>query len=359
MIRNGNISDGNRIAYYDNIKGFLILLVVIGHFASPLSSSKMVHSMIDFIFLFHMPFFVFISGLFGSSDKSGSNSKWAKKTWNFFLIYCFMFLFICLALVISGVNTTFNPFSAWGGSIAWYMMCMVWFTLLAPFIYSSKPLPMMLFLVGLSLFSGLYPIGDTLTLSRTIVFLPVFAMGLYIRFENVLHFRTLSKVRKLSNGFKVLFISITAGSLFALYKLPLEIDIIIKGLSKGRTSYQEIISDSGLDMNWQYLIAGRLMIYLISAILIFIILIACPIKRIPFLNQAGENSLRIYFYHAPIYYIAEYTGIVEIIAKPFPQESWCILSIALSIFVTWILLKASFLDKLFDLTKNIAERLRI
>lgn len=57
----GKIRDGR----FDTMKGFLILFVVFGHFfthdsAHGLSSSVMA----NFIFFFHMPLFVFLSGYF-------------------------------------------------------------------------------------------------------------------------------------------------------------------------------------------------------------------------------------------------------------------------------------------------------
>ena len=54
-----------RIELYDNIKGLLILLVVIGHFMHPVHNDNPVISAgFDIIYLFHMPLFVFMSGLF-------------------------------------------------------------------------------------------------------------------------------------------------------------------------------------------------------------------------------------------------------------------------------------------------------
>lgn len=60
-----------RNSYFDTTKFILIFLVVFGHFLE----SKMGHSLIcnelhAFIYLFHMPLFIFISGYFSHrSDK--------------------------------------------------------------------------------------------------------------------------------------------------------------------------------------------------------------------------------------------------------------------------------------------------
>jgi len=48
-----------RDTFYDNLKFFLIVTVVVGHFVSPLTdSSKFCKSLFLFIYTFHMPLFV-------------------------------------------------------------------------------------------------------------------------------------------------------------------------------------------------------------------------------------------------------------------------------------------------------------
>ncbi len=51
----------NRISFVDNLKGFGILCVILGHIANPFS---------NFIYLWHMPLFFFIGGFFININKS-------------------------------------------------------------------------------------------------------------------------------------------------------------------------------------------------------------------------------------------------------------------------------------------------
>lgn len=54
-----------RIALWDNLKFILITAVVIGHFADfVVDRSDTCKSIYLFIYAFHMPLFIFISGLF-------------------------------------------------------------------------------------------------------------------------------------------------------------------------------------------------------------------------------------------------------------------------------------------------------
>ena len=57
----------NRIALWDNLKFILITLVVAGHFADEIMDYTSIYSSIFlFIYAFHMPLFIFISGYFHS-----------------------------------------------------------------------------------------------------------------------------------------------------------------------------------------------------------------------------------------------------------------------------------------------------
>ena len=60
-----NNSIKERIYKFDNIKLLTIMLVVVGHVIEPyVDKSDMFKSLFIFIYSFHMPLFIFISGLF-------------------------------------------------------------------------------------------------------------------------------------------------------------------------------------------------------------------------------------------------------------------------------------------------------
>lgn len=60
-------TDNSRIAYFDNLKFVLICLVVIAHgFANHIGENANLPSVFVFINTFHMPLFIFVSGLFYS-----------------------------------------------------------------------------------------------------------------------------------------------------------------------------------------------------------------------------------------------------------------------------------------------------
>ena len=61
-----------RVALYDNLKGILIVLVVFGHMMHPVhNTNQALSTCFDLIYLFHMPLFVFLSGLFAKGAYRG------------------------------------------------------------------------------------------------------------------------------------------------------------------------------------------------------------------------------------------------------------------------------------------------
>ena len=65
-----------RIAKWDNLKLFLIFTVVEGHIADTFYEyCNDMKSVFLFIYLFHMPAFIFLSGLFSKKTVDGNNYK--------------------------------------------------------------------------------------------------------------------------------------------------------------------------------------------------------------------------------------------------------------------------------------------
>ena len=156
----------NRISLWDNIKFLLIVLVVIGHFADALiNDSNAFKSLYVFIYAFHMPLFIFISGLFFKPKDVTSK--------------CLMYISIGFALKITnflvkyflGLNPSFSILS--DGGIPWFMFAIAIFTLLAYILRKHNKTYILFFSILLACFAGYdKEIGDFLYLSRIIIFFP-------------------------------------------------------------------------------------------------------------------------------------------------------------------------------------------
>ena len=96
-------AENKRSAYWDNIKGFLILLVVFAHILFQLQDiSFTINGIVDYIYMFHMPAFVFVSGFFGKSEHSHSFESMIK------LIFLY-FIFNSIIGFIYGFTSVIQP----------------------------------------------------------------------------------------------------------------------------------------------------------------------------------------------------------------------------------------------------------
>lgn len=126
---------GERIALFDNIKGILIILVVLGHIAHPIHNENTVLSAVfDIIYLFHMPLFVFMSGLFAKGAYRGGKLNVDRIL--SFLVLGFGFQ-IALALVNGAALTPARILSF--TSAPWYLVSMACWYALTPALSHLGP----------------------------------------------------------------------------------------------------------------------------------------------------------------------------------------------------------------------------
>ena len=158
----------------DSLKGFLIILVILGHIPGD-------YNLKYFIYVFHMPLFVLLSGYFTKtpSDLKGlwySLKGIAKPLILFQVIYVSLDYVIFERIEIASIITPF-----W---ILWYLMSLILWRIFT-FLF-QKPIhndPFLFFLVAImiALFSGYCPIRNPFSLQRTLNFFPFFLAGLYLR----------------------------------------------------------------------------------------------------------------------------------------------------------------------------------
>ena len=159
-----------RLPYWDNLKGFLILLVVFGHLLQlvPDGSETAVFKL---IYLFHMPLFVFASGALSSFAP--------KKIVKSLLLPYFILQTVCCLCTKQPVQFI-TPY--W---MLWYLPALAVWRLCIPLLAragrKTAPFAVLLFAV-IGLLAGFVDaIGYAYTFSRILVFAPYFAAGYYAR----------------------------------------------------------------------------------------------------------------------------------------------------------------------------------
>lgn len=171
-------SPEGRIALFDNLKGLLIILVVLGHIAHPVHNTNPVLSFaFDVVYLFHMPLFVLMSGLFAKS--AYRNGKLKINRIISFIALGFAYQ-LALAL-INGAKLTPLRICAFT-SAPWYLISMGCWYAMTPVLARLGTVRGMVASIAISLLSGLVDTSSGfLAIGRTCAFLPCFALGYYLR----------------------------------------------------------------------------------------------------------------------------------------------------------------------------------
>ncbi|UOR11158.1 acyltransferase family protein [Halobacillus amylolyticus] len=265
-----------REALFDNAKLLLIFLVVFGHLIQPFTDgSHIMYTIYMWIYTFHMPAFILLSGFFakGLGDKDyivNLAKKLILPYMIFQLTYTGYFFFIGKDGWLSG---PFYPhWSLWFlfSLFCWHIM-LYWF--------KKVPAPLGMFVaVGLGIVVGYFnDIGHMFSLSRTFVFFPFFLAGYWLTKENVKKWRT-PQVREAT----LLFATVVVG-LIAIFP---EFD---SGWLLGSKSYSIL-------GNPEFGGLLRFGVYVIGGIMTVCILAWIPNKSYRF-SVLGGRTLYVYLLH--------------------------------------------------------------
>ncbi len=270
--------------FIDTLKGVLMLLVVFGHIALPsLNKPPLLSFLYEGIYLFHMPLFVFVSGYLAKSIYRGNKLRVSK----ILTLVLLAFLFKAILFVIddgSSLRNFVNKLLYFQGT-PWYLFSLASWYCLVPFFERVKPVCAVALSIALGLLVGLYPaIGDILSLSRTLVFLPFFLCGYYCQQDQLLRFKSNDLVRVVS-------VALSIGILAALFFARSSIYPHVFPQVYGDKSYAD-----GLVRG----VTDRSIVYLFGTILSIAVICLIPLKRCAPLAYIGQRTLQIYVVHRVI-----------------------------------------------------------
>lgn len=254
---------------YDNVKAFLIFCVVLGHILESFLHGS-IKVMYIIIYSFHMPLFVFCSGMFARFAPDRIIKKIVMPYVAFQLINC---IGDC---VLEGGSIQFTT-PVW---TLWYLPALFVWTMLIPFIDREKRQTKIFILAG-AFAAGLIAgydgtIGYYMSLSRIIVFMPYFIMGFYY-----------NKSEKLKNSIEKIkpeYMIITGALVLSL------ICFVSEGVNPKWLYNAYTYSD--LNYNMLY----RIFIYGCGIILSAVILKVFPKGKTCF-SYIGQRSLQIFLLH--------------------------------------------------------------
>lgn len=305
-------AENNRIMIFDNLKFLLIILMVVGHFADAnLSQTNTFRSVYLFIYAFHMPLFIFISGLFHKNERIKS------KVLSFISIgFLAKMVRGLYPVILRGGRPNFKLLS--DSSLPWFMFALAVFVLLSYCFRNINKVYVLIMFVLLACFVGYdADVGDFLYLSRIIVFYPFYLLGQMVTVDKVLKVTKTKWARALSVVIIALWAVLCFGYLKDVY--------FLRPLFTGRNSFavNELFKDWG--------ILYRLLCYLITALLSFALISLMPNKNIPMFTKFGPRTLQVFFWHWPLGLVFVKYGLNDMLcATPWGQFGWLMIGVAIS-----------------------------
>ena len=170
------------------------MLVVLGHALEYFRlDNKVGEFLYVFIYLFHMPVFIFISGYFSKNVKKGRST--AVET--FLVPYLLLNFVLSLIMLAIGKINEFMILSP--GWTLWYLYCMFIWRLLLPDLVKVRRILILSFIIGI--FSGfLTEFGTYMAMARTLGFLPYFLAGYFTTPERIQQLRKIPFRKIISLG---------------------------------------------------------------------------------------------------------------------------------------------------------------
>ena len=321
-----------RIYKYDNVKALLIFLVVIGHMTTDyVSDSHMVRWITLWIYSFHMPAFIFISGLVHKhyiteeraslGIKGETRLRW-DKVWGFFFCAYGLKIFLQFTRTLMGQNPLWHWIQEPG--IPWYLFVMAEYELLfyvmrlidtgseVPGKKRLKPWMMITGAFALSAVIGYFPaVGDTFCLSRMINFLPIYMIGYYLDMKKFLPLLKGGRYGDAMDGSDSVPRS-RKTAILAVSWLTIIVTMAVCCFGKwgmyswrkwftGRRSYaflQDFFSYAYANGWWI-----RIAVWLVALAITFAIIAIVPDKDFGFITVMGSRTLQVYFWHRPLCYL--------------------------------------------------------
>lgn len=272
---------------YDNLRFLLIALVVLGHLLEIAGEFPQKEVLYTLIYSFHMPAFLFLSGMFAKFDRG---------KWIFGMALPYLFLQWAYTAFVEKlgdpwVHVQFSrPY--W---ILWYLFVLAVYTLLLPVYDAPSPAGRWLLVaasVVLALLVGFdKSIDYQWSASRLIAFQPWFLLGYYFRRADGLRARW-NGAGRMARG---MILGLGAACCVVLEWFMLRRGVTAK-MMLGAYGYAD------LGYSWQ--VRGLIMCCAAGVIFLLFVGLAPHLKRkIPVITVLGQNTLSIYLLHGFFFHL--------------------------------------------------------
>ncbi len=296
---------GARLEKWDILKFILMFLVVMGHIADLyVKDSSAMRTLYLAVYTFHMPLFIFVSGLF---SKTTVNQKRKDRIFGYFVLYVAIKLIFWLYYGIARGEWSFSLFTE--GNLPWFMLALFVFALATVFLKDFSPKYVLVFSVLLACVAGYdSEIRSFLSLSRIIVYYPFYYLGYLADAKKIEEFSR----KKSAKAASVIIVAamITVAVLFGekLYWM--------RPLFTGLNPFAALKDYE----NFGFLL--RLAHYAVAVLMCFAVIVLTPQKTpFAFVTRLGRSTLSIYaFHYILIYILYNHLGVGKIFAGISPEN---------------------------------------
>lgn len=320
LSRKGSTKMKERIALWDNLKFLLIILVVLGHYAQNMRDGSLVfQNMYVSIYTFHMPVFIFVTGLF---SKRAVNEKDTKKIFPFLTCFFVTSTVLFVTKYLMGWNVSLSLFSP--GGLPWYLMSMFFMYLITMIVKDIKHSYIMVLSLAVGVMAGFATDGnpDLLTWLRTLIFYPFFYAGYITNQKKIVEIMKKWYYKVLSIIF---FVAINV----LICTFPKNA-LSLSKLLTGRHFYSEL--GWYADLGWLY----RLLVYGIGFAACFLLISIIPKKKIFGISKFGQRTLGIYMFHYVFIYILVYVLHIQDNIKAILPAGWEYVFIPIAIATAYL-----------------------
>ena len=168
----------------DTIKGFLIILVIMGHVITSLDNVNIVnHAVMGLIYVFHMPLFILLSGYLTKPPEQQSAHDMWRGVINIFIIAIVFHLITTLRMYAIGGDPMVVLQSFPQGAL-WYLVSLGYWRFIhyySPRWLLRNPVLYLSIALVISILCGLTHLGKLLSIQRTLNFYVFFLLGYYYR----------------------------------------------------------------------------------------------------------------------------------------------------------------------------------
>lgn len=335
-----------RIAFWDNARFVLIVLVVVGHSISTVRTDTALGLAIySYIYLFHMPAMILLSGIFSRAEASPKVIRSTFQLLVTWLLWEGIWAAIDFAVLDETPHENFLETPSW---TLWFLVSLATMRILLPYLAKLR-YPLTVSIV-VALGSGMIPdIGTAFSARRTLAFLPFFVVGWLIRERGLLEGQWFARPYRAARVAAWTVLVATA-AVFALVPAITGGWRIDRWLT-WRDDYDWMFRNAPIGSwmpaeGWQTLVGGAAvtgLLLLVALAMTLALLIVVPRRRSA-MTTWGTRTLYVYLLHGLVVWALRESGAIDAVGT---DSAWGTLAIAGFGAVLAVVLSTTWVQRIF------------